>query len=311
MPMTNAQARVVDPVLTNVAHGYQNAERVGNFLFPRVASPKRGARIIKFGKEAFFKYAMRRAPGAKKQRVMFGYASDPIALVQDALEAQVPIEWIDEAQGLPNIDQESRAVNNVMSSLTLGLECEQAALATNAANYDAENKTSLTSTDKWSDDASDPGAQIREYKNAVRKKIGMYPNVMVMGPDAWEATQNNVKIREQFKYTSADSITTEMAARYFQVAALHVGAGVSADPADPTAEFTDIWGNQIVLAYVPQQGQNIEVPSFGYTYELPGHPQVMAGYWEDGTDSWIYPAKYERQAILTGMDAGFLIQAVK
>ena len=310
MPLSNSQARVVDPVLTRIAHGYQNAERVGNALFPQVDSPKRGARVIRFGKEAFFKYAMRRAPGARKQRVMYGFAADVIALVQDALEGQVPIEWIEESEGLPNVNHQTRAVNNVMASMTLGLEIEQANLATDPANYDAANKTTLTGTDQWSDAAADPGAQVRDYKDVVRKSCGVNPNVMNFGPDAWRALQSNAKIREQFKYTSAESITREMAAAYFQVDQVNVGNAVFADPADPDADFQDVWGDNVVLAYVPQQGQNIEVPSFGYTYVLPGHPQVMMGYWEDATDSWIYPAKFDRQAILTGVSAGFLISDV-
>lgn len=311
MPMNNSQNRVVDPVLTQVAHGYTNPERIGSLLFPRVESPKRGAQVIRFGKEAFYAYVLRRAPGARKQRVMYGFAAEPIALVQDALEGQVPLEWVEESEGVPNINHETRAVNNVMSSLTLGLEREQAALATDATKYAAENKTTLSGTDQWSHPDADPGVQIRDYKNVVRRKTGVYPNVMEIGAKAWEAIQSNQKIREQFKYTSAESITVEMAARYFQVAKLEIGTGVTADPANPDADFEDIWGDQIVLAYVPQQGQNIEVPSFGYTYELPGHPQVMKSYWEDATDSWIYPMRYDRQAILTGVDAGFLIQNVR
>lgn len=39
--MNAAQARVVDPILTNHARGYTNAEMIGRFLFPTVTMPTR------------------------------------------------------------------------------------------------------------------------------------------------------------------------------------------------------------------------------------------------------------------------------
>ncbi len=44
--MTPAQARVIDPILSTVAHGYQNAEFVGNALFPHVAVAARAGKIL-------------------------------------------------------------------------------------------------------------------------------------------------------------------------------------------------------------------------------------------------------------------------
>ena len=44
--LTPAQARVVDPVLSNVAQGYRNAELVGDALFPFVPVLQRGGKIV-------------------------------------------------------------------------------------------------------------------------------------------------------------------------------------------------------------------------------------------------------------------------
>jgi hypothetical protein len=54
MPAMNpSQARVIDPVLTTVAQGYQNAEMIATALFPVVPVPLRGGNVITFGKESF------------------------------------------------------------------------------------------------------------------------------------------------------------------------------------------------------------------------------------------------------------------
>lgn len=311
MPMNNAQARVVDPVLTEVALGYSDNELVGHELFPEVPVMKRGGKVIKFGKEAFFKHNAARAPGADTQRVMYGYLADAISLIQESLEGQVPIEWMQEAEGVPNIQLATRAINNVMSSLKLNVEAERASLATNAANYAASHKETLSGTDQWNHADADIFEQIRDYKDVVRRSVGRFPNVLLLGPDAWSAAQVNVKMREHFKYTSADSITLEMMARYLQVQKVVVGTAVYADASDPTADFQDVWGDHAVLAYVPQQNRNIDVPSYGYTYQLGNGPEVETPYWDDRAKSWIYPVNYERKPYLTGQSAGVLLSDTK
>lgn len=67
--------------------------------------------------------------------------------------------------------------------------------------------------------------------------------------------------------------------------------------------------NTAVLAYVPT-GARFEVPSYGYTYHLAGHPMVERPYYEENPNSWMYPMTYERQVVQTSMEAGFLIENV-
>ena len=54
--MTNSQAQVIDPVLTEHARGYTNQELIGNILLPFVDIPSRSAKVIRFGKDAFRRY---------------------------------------------------------------------------------------------------------------------------------------------------------------------------------------------------------------------------------------------------------------
>ena len=63
--------------------------------------------------------------------------------------------------------------------------------------------------------------------------------------------------------------------------------------------------NLLRVAFVPETGNNFQVPSYGYTYELSGYPQVRQPYFENSNDSWIYPTTTERRVILTGAEGGF------
>jgi hypothetical protein len=308
MVMNAAGTRVINPVLSTIAQGYSQADLVGSALFPRVPVEISGGQILEFGKESFKLYNSRRAPGGPTKRISFGYLGKPFALYNDALEAPVPREFLRDAKVVPGIDLGQRAVNLVMRSLMLGLEVEQAALATNAAQYDANHKVVLAGVTKWSDPASDPIAQMETYKEAIRSTVGIRPNTLVLSAQAYAAAKTNVKIRAQFQYTNADSITLEMLARVFDVKKLVVGEAVSSDDA---GVISDVWGNNAVLAYVPEGATSMEVPSYGYTYTMNGHPLVEEPYYDDNAKSWIYGVGFERVPVLSGITSGYLIQAVK
>lgn len=308
-PVNTRTAAVIDPILSTHARGYRNSEFVGQMLFPRVTVPNRSMRVIKFGKEAFRMLNTRRAPGADKRRVQYGYASDPISLVQDALEGVVPIEHQEEAMSVPGINLGQGAVNMVLDVVDLGLEYDTAQLARNAANYGAGNKVALTGTARWTNAASTPQADIDAAKEAIRRSIGRYPNTLVLGPTGFNALKRHQTVKEQFKYTGRESITAEMLAAFFDLKNVVTGKAVFLpETAADTAMATDVWGDDAILAYVPETGDNFQVPSFGYTYELSGYPQVETPYFERSNDSWIYPTKTERRPYLTGAEGGFLFQ---
>lgn len=307
--MLNAAAtRVINPILSTYVQGYRQADLVGDTLFPRVPVEISGGQILEFGKEHFKLYNSRRAPGSGTKRISFGYLGKPFALLNDALEAPVPREFLRDAAIVPGIDLGQRAVSTVMRSLLLGLESAQATLATDAAQYDANHKVTLAGTSKWSDPASDPISQMDTYKEAIRSSVGIRPNTLLLSAQAFSAAKTNAKIRAQFQYTNPDSVTLEMLKRVFDVQRIAVGEAVVSDDA---GVVTDVWGNNAILAYVPDSPSGMEQPSYGYTYTLTGHPLVEEPYYDNNAKSWIYGVGFERVPVLSGITSGYLIQAVK
>lgn len=306
--MTPAQAGVVDVVLSNYARGYANQEFIGQRLAPVVDVPARNIRLLKFGKEGFRKLSTRRAPGSPILTVQYGYAADPIALQQDALQGLVPVETQEEAARVPGVDMGRQAIAMVMDQLDLGLEIDIAALVRNPANYAATNKVVLAGASKWTDAASDPKADIDGGREAVRRQVGRYPNQLTLGAAAFNAARNHPKVKEQFKYTSADSVSEVMLARYFGLDEVIVGKAVYLpDGVADDQPATDVWGNDAILSYAPKGG-NWMVPSFAYTYRLRGYPAVETPWYDRDIRSWKYPTTQERRPYLVGADAGFLIQ---
>lgn len=306
--MNIAQVRVVDPVLSSIAKGYSNAEFVGHHLFPRVPVGQRGGQILTFGKEAFRRYNLRRAPSSPTKRIQYGYAGEPFALFQDAAEALVAIEHISEAAASqPGVDLSAGAVRLTMDVALKSLEFEQAALATNAGKYDADHKIALTGGDKWSAETGNPTADVEAGKEAVRATTGKRANVCLLSANAFEAARTNPKITEHFNKTTDDPVDEVMLSKLWRMKVV-VGDAITVDDDD---QFEDIWGNNAVLAYVPMANLSQGQPSYGYTYVLNGHPFVQQGYYEDNIKSWVHGVTFERAPVLAGMGAGFLIQNPK
>jgi hypothetical protein len=307
--MSLGQARIVDPVLSTVALGYRLPEAVGENLFPRVPVALRGGKVIQFGKEAFKKYNTARAPGSATGRIQFGYEGVPFSIVPNALEAPVPRELQQDALVMPGIDLGTRAVNLVMRSNILALEVEQAGIALTAASYDSNHKVALAGTSQWSDysGTSDPSNDVQTWREAVRTTTGAYPNTMVLGAAVLRALRQHPKILDRVKYSGRDAITTEILQALWEIPKIRVGTMVSSDDA---GVFSDVWGKNVVLAYVPAGPSTQEEPSYGYTYTYAGHPTVEQPYWEPQTKSWIYGVSFDRSTVMTGILAGFLGQTV-
>ncbi|UIJ46908.1 hypothetical protein LZK98_08190 [Sphingomonas cannabina] len=303
--MSPNQARVVDPILTGHVRGYTNAEFIGHLLFPTVDMPTRAAKRIEFDRASFRRRKTKRAPGATIGEIDFGYEGKPVALHQHALAAKTPIEHQEEAEKVPEIDLLRENVDVVLAVIGLEKEIAQAELARNAALYAASNKTALAAGDQWDNPDSDPGMLIGDAKEVIRARTGRRGNTLGLPGSVATKLKKHPKIVEQFKYTNSSTVTNEMLRAYFDVDTLAIGDAIYDDDNGPV----DIWGRDVILAYVPPAGQrNMKLPGYGYTYQLRGHPFVEPAYYDNKVRSWLNNVFDEYSPELVGPDAGFLIQ---
>jgi len=305
--MNMGQVRVIDPILSQHARGYTNSEYVGRFLFPTVNMPTRGAKRIEFGREAFRRYKTRRAPGGRIGQIGVGYEGKPVQLHQEALQALTPVEYQEEAQAIPGIDLQQESVDTVLAVIALEKEIQQATVARNAASYAADNKVALAGGDKWSDPDSKIKQMVGDYGEVIRKRIGRRPNTLLMGGSVATVAKSHPSVLDQFKYTRSDSVTMQDLATFFDLPNVVAGDAIYDEDGGTSV---DVWGEDIILAYVPPEGvRNMRVPSYGYTYQLRGHPFVEPVQWDKDTRSWSNNVLDEFSAELVGADAGALFQA--
>lgn len=306
---TTSQARVIDPVLTEIAQGYKNADMVGMALFPQVPVAQRGGKIVSFGKEDFALYTTQRAPGSNTRRIQIGYSSGSYALESHSLEGQVPYELQQDASQVAQVDLQAAAVRKVQNIIALRLEHQQAGVATTAGSYAASNKTTLSGTAQWSDytGTSSPSKDIETGKEAVRSQIGRYPNTVVLSASVMGKVRQHPAIIDRIKYTGRDIVTPELLATLWGVDRVLVGGAVYTDA---TGAFVDVWGKFVVLAYttigtIPDLGE----PTYGYTYRLGGYPVVETPYDDRSAKSTVIPVTDEVVPVLTSASAGYLISA--
>jgi hypothetical protein len=139
----------------------------------------------------------------------------------------------------------------------------------------------------WSSNVSNPIEDVLTLKRQVANQIGIRPNSMVVGTAVFDQLLTNQAILERIKYTTADSIDTDMLARYFGLErGLRVAEGrYLAQDGQLMPVFPE---NGILLFYspngpsdsvMPAGGANAATPAFAYTYQLTGTPAVRPEYY--------------------------------
>lgn len=301
--LTTSQARIVDPVLTTVAAGFSNQAFVGVNLFPRVSVPQRAGKIAVFNRDAWRLYRSQRAPGTKVLTVDTTYGSQPFALQDHNLDADVPIELMQEAQAVPGINLSARALRKVQNALGLRLEFDQAAIARASGNYGSQIITYSGGT-SWKNAGAFPLNDIANARQAILAATGAYPNTLLLSDTAFDALRFHASIVTRLQYTSSGSVTPDLVARLTEVPEVYVGAVTYMDDTN-TAQR--VWGNDAILAYVPTAGAYDE-PSFGYTYTLNGYPNAEQPWYDLSRRSWRIPYNDVRAPVLTGMASAYLFQ---
>lgn len=300
---TLLKKRVVDPVLTNIARGFNNASHVATKIFPIVNVNKEGGKIPQFTKEAFKIYNTERAIRAKSNRINPENRTE-IDFVLTEHDLEYPMDYREQEEDI--LPLKLHATTVVTDGISLRLEKLAADIAQNLSTYPTGNKVTLAAGDKFTNTASNPFVIFDTAKEAVRSKIAQRPNVCVMGAKSYNALKNHPAVHERIKYTERAIVTPELLRALFDFDELYVGDSVYSTDADV---FQDIWSDNVVIAYVPKANKDVPrsyyEPAFAYTLRKKNNPVVdtysEAGKVEIVRNTDIFIPK------VVGADAGYLI----
>ena len=299
----------VDPILTTLAQGYMLPEtNIANFIAPVVDTPTRAGRTLRFGKEAFAVIDFKRSYGANIPAVQSRFDSDPYALDQEVVAWELPEEVIENAgEGPAQVDLRAIETRNAMSRLMNAYEVSTAAVVQTTASYEPQTATELglayatwaaynaaavargitTGPADWAAATSNPITDVLTWKRAVANQIGIRPNSCVLGTAVFDRLLTTEAILDRIQFTTADSIDTDVLARYFGLErGIRVAEGRKlADDGTLTPVFPE---NAVLLFYsplsasdsvMPAGGASAATPAFAYTYQLTGTPAVRPEYY--------------------------------
>lgn len=309
----------VDPVLTNLAIGYTNAELVGSALMPLVNVDKESGILPKFGKDDFLEYDTERAIRADSNRADLDTGTGvPFVLTEHDLE--MAVDDREEAESV--FSARRRATQRVQSAIALKHEVKVAGIVQNPANYADTNKIELTNATSLLNANVDPEEIIDNAKAAISAGIVKDPNTLVIGYAMWLILKRHPKLKAVLSDSRSRLVQMADLREIFEIPNIVIGRAMS----KPTraAATTRLWGRNMVLAYVPPivagaavaaaPGQVVDTgnmrdptePSFGYTFRKRGQPLVDVRRAPNNKMDLVRCTDIQAPYLL-GADAGYLI----
>lgn len=302
--------------LTSFAQGYTNQQFVGEFVAPTVFVTERSGLFLQFDMSRFEQSNDTRSAGSTFGVVDYSYEGKPYRLNPHGLKYTPALEEVEEANVL-NINLGEEGANLLMEKTMLNMEIERAEIATNPANYATNNTAALSGTSQVSNAACDLDALVNAAKGEVNAAIAKDPNVWLLSYEAFMAVTKLDIVKDKIKYTSRQSVTTDMLAEMYGFSKVVVGSALKKTTTSSPPER--VWGNTMVFCYTnpaalasgrlpfSTEGGAPAVrrqqPSFAYQYMLQDRPQMTNRYWDESTDSWCWKIRSDRDTAIVGVDS--------
>lgn len=299
-----SKLRIQDPILTELAQGYYNAELVCETLMPIVEIPKEAGKVPVFGRLAFrLPSTVRELRGDSNRLAPEDVTAIDVDLQEHDIEYAMDYREINEA----SYALEHYALSVTQDVIALGREKEVAELAQNVGNYAAENVATLTAKEKFTHADSNPLATIYKGMEKISHSIGVKPNVCVISSDVWAVLKEHKGLLDRIKYTRSAILTPEILAELIGIDTVKIGEAVQ----EKDGQLEKLWKDCVILAYVSPRAKSkkgtIYEPSYGYTVRRKNGLFVDT-YEEKGGKVKIIRCTDIHKPHLLGKSAGYLMK---
>lgn len=277
MPQPTLSQVHVDAILTNVSVAWMQTQDnfISDKVFPVVPVDKKSNKYFVYTKNDWFRdEAQRRAPGTESAGGGYGLSTDTYSCDVFAFHKDVDDQTV--ANSDAPLSPLREAAEFVTRRLVLRRELQFVSdyLTTSVWGKDYTGVASSPSTDqfiKWSDYAnSDPIIDIEAGKAQILTTTGLEANTLVLGYETFRQLRHHPDLVDRIKYTSAQTITTDMIARMFEVDRVLVAKAVKATNLEgATGAYSLAFGKGAWLGHVaPNPG--LLTPSAGYIFGWTG-----------------------------------------
>jgi hypothetical protein len=246
---------------------------VADKVFPIVPVQKQSDLFYTYDKGDFLSDEARpRAPGTESAGGHFGVSTSLYSAQVRAYHKDIDDQLRANADSVLSLDMS--AVNFVTQKMLISRERQ----FINAFFKTGVWGTDATPATLWSAAGSSPRTDVDAAKVIVQANTaGLVPNTLVITPNVLYALRGNAEIRDQFKYTSADSIDTAMMARYFGIErVLVLGAVYNSAQQGVSPVFTFMGGKSALLVY-SAPAPSLMAATAGYIFAWTGYTGAVNG----------------------------------
>ena len=314
MPLpTINDVQAVDPVLTNMLIGYQQADDrfVAGRLFPSVTVDKDSGTYYIVDKKYFFLDELeQRAPGQPFRSIDYGLSTATYETLQYAADQALADET--RANSQVPMDLEQLALRLFAQRSLIRKEVQFAAdfFITTVWGTDDDNAT----TD-WDDYASgDPVTDIQTAKRTVSNNTGVDPNSIALGFIVHNAVVNHPDIIDRIKYTQAATAGNMAAAlgAVFDVANYWVAKATYSNTNEAAAfSATAIIDDDCLVAQVdPGAGLFGATAGKTFVWQAGGGDGAIATYRADDRHADVIQHKEQWDQATTATDLGYFFADV-
>jgi len=319
--MPSVQKVHMDRALTNISIGYKNEQYIADQIFKEVPVDKQSNKYYAYGMERFRQHDTHRAPGTEANEISWTLSDDSYFAEGHALRHPIADEEQQNADEVFNLEADGTEL--VTDGVLLDKEIDAANKILDTKNYHKDLQITLGATDapvKWSDyKNSDPILDIKKAKEAIHRKSGLRPNVLIISEPVKNVLELHPRLLEVIKYVQRGIVTIDLMAAALGVDKILVGSALKSEAtnagqveAGQIEPLNYIWGNSAVLAYVPSKPGK-KTPALGYSFmwnkDGDGPVQVRKWY-EVGRKSTIIEAERWYDQKMISNVAGFLFADV-
>ena len=277
MPQPTLENSHIDAILTNISVAYMQRQEnfIADKVFPIIPVEKKSDKYFVYTKNDWFRdEAQRRADATESAGSGYNlttgtYNADVFAFHKDIgdqtlANSDAPLNPLREASEFVThrllLRKELQFVSDFFTTGVWGTDVTGVSGAPSSGQ-----------TKQWSDyTSSDPINDIEEAKQDILSTTGQEANTLVLGYEVFRQLKNHPDLVDRIKYTSSQTITTDMLGAMFDIPRVMVAKAVKATNNEGASEAYDFaFGKKALLAHVAAT-PGVMTPSAGYSFNWTG-----------------------------------------
>lgn len=251
--------------LTNISVRYTSPEHIGEMIFPTVVVQKLSDRYYVFDKSNLRLEETVKGDKSEANKGNYGISTGNYQIIPHSFEMLVTPGDIANADTAFSPMQD--ATEYCTDVIKTRLEYDIATNVMASSTY-ASTMQSTTGLPYWNNSSGQVVSAVTSAKLKVAEQIGKLANTVVMDPYTLQGLRGNTTIRDQIKYTSGESISTELLARLFEIDRVLVGNATRNSAVESITRSDSMgfmWSTGCAVLYV-EPNPGLRKPTFGYMF---------------------------------------------